>query len=167
VRTLKATTLGNASLSGFFLACLALAGVCAAHLVACENTTAGAGNAFVGTWSCPTLPAGARSIVISQNLDTSLNLSPVGDGGAGPFCATDEWTYSGSTVSMENGTSCLGGATGTEVIVVNNFSLTVNGNSLTVVGNETLSSGGEEPDGMPTATFTKQTLSLSGTCTKE
>jgi hypothetical protein len=129
----------------------------AASVSACgSNSSQGAGDAFVGTWSCPTLPASMRTIVITESLDNSLTLTGPADAGS-DFCATDEWVYSGTTVTMQNQTSCLGGAGGTQVINVASFKMTVNGSSLIVNASETASG----------ADAGTQKLSISGTCKKQ
>jgi hypothetical protein len=144
---------------------LALAVALLSPLVACGSySTRGAGDAFVGTWSCPSLPAAAQTIVISENLDNSLTLTGESDAGS-DFCATDEWAYSGSTVTMQNGTSCLGGATGQEVVTVNSFKMTVNGSSLIINAAETVVGSTATTDGG--AVTTTQNVSLIGTCKKQ
>jgi len=146
--------------------------------VACGNySTQGAADPFVGMWSCPTLPAGAQTLQINAYADNSLSVAGEGDAGS-LFCASDLWSYSGSTVSMKSGTSCLGGATGVEVLTVQSFSLTRNGSDLVVSGKETLTGPGDagardaggsdaaakESSGPPVDVAT---VTLSGTCVRE
>ena len=138
------------------LASFSLAGLVASMSACGSNSSQGAGDAFVGTWSCPTLPASMRTIVIAQNLDNSLTLTGPADAGS-DFCATDEWVYSGTTVTMQNPTSCLGGNAGAQVITVKSFKMTVNGSSLIVNASET--AAGEDSG--------TQKLSISGTCKKQ
>ena len=145
----------------------ALGGAVVAGLAACGSySTSGAGNAFVGTWSCPTLPAGARTLSISEFVDNSLSIAGESDAGS-VFCASDLWSYAGSTASMQAGTSCFGGASGLEVITVASFSMTVNGSHLTLSGAETLVNAGDAGSADASAKPTTQTLTLSGSCTKD
>ncbi len=138
---------------------ISLAGAAAACAFACgPYSTQGAGDGFVGTWSCPGLPADARTIQIGAALDNSLVLQSVGDAGT-PFCGSDLWSYSGSTATMKSGTSCLGGTTGTQVITIQSFALTLNGSQLDVSAKETIT----VPDGGAAT----QTVTLSGACTKQ
>jgi hypothetical protein len=121
----------------------------------------------VGTWACPASFAPlAQTLVITENLDDSLTLSSGADGGGDTFCASDLWYYSGTTVSMKAGTSCVG-PTGDEVVTVNSFKMTVTGNTLAVSANETVVSQDVAVDGAPTGTPTKSVLNLLGACTKQ
>ena len=151
---------------------------CGASLVwlaaGCGNySTQGAGDSFVGTWSCPsTFPVGAQVLSITASQDDSLSIDgelPDGGDTVSIFCQSDLWSYAGSTVTMQAGTSCLGGATGLEVITVSDFSLTASGNKLTVNAKETL--GMPADAGADAAAANKsvvtQTVTFSGTCTKQ
>jgi hypothetical protein len=138
---------------------LVIASAALLSLAACGSySTRGAGDGFVGTWSCPTLPAAVQTIVITENLDNSLILTTSGDAGS-DLCATDEWVYSGSTVTMQNETSCLGGITGDQLVTVKSFKMTVNGSTLIVNASETLSA--------PDAAAPVEKLSLVGTCKQQ
>jgi hypothetical protein len=126
-------------------------------IVACGSySTRGAGNAFVGSWSCPSLPAGAQAFAITQSADDSLTLAADSDAGS-PFCASDLWTYSGSSATMKPGTSCLGGAGGTQVLTFQSFVLTVTGSTMTVSGSESVGGPGK----------TSQSVTLSSSCKKQ
>ena len=138
------------------LASFSLVGLVACVSACGSYSSRGAGDAFVGTWSCPTLPASMRTIVITENLDNSLTLTGPADAGS-DFCATDEWVYSGTTVTMQNQTSCLGGNASEQVITVKSFKMTVNGSSLIVNASETAV-------GADSGT---QKLAISGTCKKQ
>jgi hypothetical protein len=138
------------------LACAFALAYAAVSALACgDYSTRGAGNAFVGTWVCPSLPEAARTLEISENLDNSLTLSVPPDAGEAPLCPTDAWNFSGSTASMPAGTSCLGGPDGGEVVTVQSFSLTVNGSVLNVSAKETVAGVG-----------TTSSVTLSGNCSK-
>lgn len=152
------------STGAFLLACAAAASV--AH---CNTSTTNNGSKFVGTWSCPaSLAPLSQTLVITENLDDSLTLGGESDGGSGgTFCATDLWTYSGSTATMKPGTSCTGGPSGAEVITVNSFTLSVSGGTLTVNANETVATQSTEADGSPVGAVTKSVLKLSGSCTMQ
>ena len=109
-----------------------------ASLSACgSNSTSGAGDAFVGTWSCPQLPAGSRTLQIAESADNSLSVSSDSDAGSA-FCQLDSWSYAGSTVSMKPGTSCLGGADGLAVITIQSFLLERQGSALILNATETV-----------------------------
>ena len=118
------------TVASVFLASIVIAGV-----VSCSSNSTKDGGQFSGTWSCPAslAPLGS-TLTITENLDGTLTLASPADGG-GTFCPSDNWTFSGSTATIDlsanaSGLSCLG-PNGTEVITVNSFSLTANGNTLT------------------------------------
>lgn len=144
----------------------------AACALGCSNVNTNYGSAFVGTWSCPaSLAQVASTLSITENLDDSLTLTSESDAGesdaGGLFCATDSWNYSGSTASMNSGTSCTVPATGADVVVtVNTFALSVSGNKLNLRVNETVVAQAEY-DGAPGGPVTTTKLSVSGACTKE
>ncbi len=171
-RTLKLEFARNAAVKACFCALGSVAVASAASVMGCGSySTRGAGDSFVGIWSCPTLPVGARTLSISESLDDSLSVTGESDAGS-LFCASDLWTYSGSTASMNSGTSCFGGATGLEVITVGSFALTVNGSSLTVNAKETLTSaadaGAQEAGAKSSGPLaTVQTVTIAGRCTKD
>jgi hypothetical protein len=120
-----------------------------------SNSDRGAGDAFVGTWSCPQLPAGAQTLLIGEEQDNSLSLSD--DSDAGSFlCQSDLWTYSGSTATMKAGTSCLGGADGRSVITIQNFLLQRSGSSLIVNVTEAVEASDK----------TMKTVTLVASCSK-
>jgi hypothetical protein len=152
---LKLEALKNprARLASFALAAIACVTACG------SNSSRGAGDGFVGTWSCPQLPAGAQTLVIAEYADNSLSVAS-GDSDAGSgssFCDTDQWVYSGATASMKAGTSCLGGAGGTQVITVQSFLLALSGSALVVSASETVVS----------ADKTSKKVTLLGSCKKQ
>jgi hypothetical protein len=158
---LKPLSASQRSVGAFLLACAA-----AACVLRCSGSNENYGAPFAGTWSCPaSLSAISPTLTITQNLDDSLTLSAGADSGGGTFCATDLWTYSGSTASMKAGTSCTG--PGGEVIVVNTFKMTASGNTLSVSANETVTGQATEADGGAVGPLTKTTLNVSGSCTKQ
>lgn len=120
-------------------------------------STRGAGDGFVGTWSCPALPAGVRALTITENADNSLTLAGETDAGGSPFCQTDQWSYAGATASMKAGTSCLGGTSGSDLITVQSFLLATSGSSLVVSATETVVA----------ADKTSKTVTLLGSCKKQ
>jgi hypothetical protein len=142
-----------------------------AGVVSCSSNSTKDGGQFSGTWSCPaSLAPRGSTLTITENLDGTLTLASPSDGG-GTFCPSDNWTFSGSTATIDlsanaNGLSCLG-PNGTEVVTVTSFSLTANGNTLTVSGKETVSQAKEEPDGeVENTPATTTVVTLSGNCTK-
>jgi hypothetical protein len=156
---LKIESVNRALKHGALVLTLASAG--AWCILACGSfSTQGAGNAFVGTWSCPSLPVGDRYVSITENADNSLTLSVDTDGGGGdagtPFCQSDSWTFSGATATMRAGTSCLD-VSGADVITVKSFVLTVNGNAMSVSASESVAGPGK----------TTANLALVSTCTKQ
>jgi hypothetical protein len=109
----------------------------------------GAGDSFVGTWSCPQLPAGSQTLQIGEYADNSLSLTD--DSAAGTiFCQSDLWTYAGSTASMKAGTSCLGGPDGRSVITIQNLLLQRSGNALILNATEAVQASDKS---MKTVTF--------------
>jgi hypothetical protein len=138
-----------------------------AALVGCSNEITNNGSQFVGIWACPaSLAAVSSSLAITENLDDSLTLASDSDAG-GLFCQTDSWSYTTSTASMKSGTSCTGGSTGAEVILVSSFTLGLSGNKLDVSVNETVESQAEEADGGFSGPAITTTVNVSGACTKE
>ena len=135
---------------------IALLSAATATFLACgDYSTRGAGNAFVGTWVCPSLPEAEQTLEISENLDNSLTVSVPADAGGPSLCSSDQWSFSGSTASMQAGTSCLAGPDGGEVVTIQGFALTVSGSSLKVSATETVEGA------------TTQKLILAGSCTKK
>jgi hypothetical protein len=136
---------------------LALGGAAACMTGCGSNSTRGAGDGFVGTWYCPQLPAGSRTLQIGEDLDNSLWISGDADAGSSSFCQSDSWSYAGSTVSMKSGTSCLGGADGLSVITIQSFILERQGSALLLNATETVLSSDK----------TSKKLTLVASCQKQ